>query len=234
MERKPGTLRVLQPVTTIAAHTPSRKNSSLMDDLAQLKVHYVDKVHQALLETGRQGTRAVLTYSALSMVAIGLCVGQISTDSQVDVTGMKVRFSGPVLVVGLAFLVTVVHMYALGMAFHESDLRATIVRIYREVGFTDVSLKDTIASPLEFPSVFTSTFKSARKDPSVLARAMLVLDGVLKLTVVVLPLIVDAVALRASIHTFMWLSWWNLPYAAMVVVTLGYLTHVVKAMLAEG
>jgi hypothetical protein len=119
-------------------------------------LNYIDKVSAALLETGKGVNRALITSLTMSLVVTGLCFGSVSIDQKITFGGTSLNVPFSVILVGCSWVIAMAFTHCVALTSHETRLRDVILRLYRDIGFSDPSLDDLIANPLEYPNVFTT------------------------------------------------------------------------------
>lgn len=177
-----------------------------------VQLHYIDKVHSALKETGESISRVVIFQTLLSLITIALSAGVIFSDTDYTVSGFTFHVSFPLVLVSGAVAVGCLLMSQLGLVQHEDNLRDTVLRLYRELGYDDMSMANPLANPLESPNVVTIILNlySSRSLPGTLHRLLYTSSRVLFFALfLLLPLVAQIVTCYRMVILFGW-QWWLL------------------------
>ena len=186
-----------------------------------LPLHYIDKIHAVLIETGRGINYAMIATVVLSIVVLSLSAGAISVDKEFSFGGLKFEVTSWVVLFGGTSLICVLHIYFLALSNHEHHLREIIIRLYKSVGLSDESLNETKIHPLESPNMFALIFEETYVGKSALTKNFFgVIDTVLLLTLFLLPLAVEIIVGYKVSSLLNW-AWWAISSFAFLLLMSG-------------
>lgn len=195
-----------------------------------LQLHYIDKVHTSLIETGNLINKVVFIQTFISLIIVALATELISVDKEYSLEGLKFYISSPLILVSGSILIGFLLMSQLGLLKHEEQLRDTIFRLYEEVGYSDQSMLDLIANPLESPNVATiilNLYQSRlQKRPSFIYRLLLFFSRVFFFSIFLFFPLVTQFIVGYKLISVYGVQWWSLlPYiilAISVIYTLSF------------
>ena len=121
-----------------------------------LQLHYIDKIHTTLVEAGSQIDKVVFAQSLVTLIILALATEIITAGREYSLEGLRLFISPPLILVSGSILIGFLLMCQFGLVKHEEKLRNTILRLYNEIGYSDPSMLDLVANPLESPNLATT------------------------------------------------------------------------------
>ena len=108
----------------------------MLDDGQQtIKLHYIDKLHTTLFESGRSETHNTVAQIVMSVAIILVVSGSVKFDSHVSIAGLTVTASIPLLLVTAACVLGTLVLIASVRLMHEERIRKAIICVYESLGF---------------------------------------------------------------------------------------------------
>jgi hypothetical protein len=167
----------------------------------------------------------MLSQTLVCLILISLSIGFVSPDEEYSLAGLKFVVSPIIILVGGCILAGCLLMLQLGLVQHEDNLRNTILRLYYSLGYMDESMYDTVASPLESPSIIAVTLNlsSPQEPSSFLSRMLYRFSKTLIFTVFLyMPIVAQLIAGQKLITIAGW-KWWLLIPLFVLITSVGYL-----------
>lgn len=208
----------------------------------EVSLHYIDKIHAVLLETGKRINGAILSLLICSLTLVAVSVDAIVVDRRVAIDGFQIDISPSLLLVGGSWIVGILLLYLLGLVNHEARLRFRIQKLYRSLQYEEPSMYSPTVNPLEAPNVVTVVLNLAlpsriifdpawwqsREYPRFsrshrLYRAFISFTELLiSLIIILLPYAAQILAGYKLLVLFGW-QWWILSsHSLLLLITLGY------------
>ena len=194
-----------------------------MDD-STVTLHYVDKLHGSLIETGKSINRSMMLEVVLALGVLAMATGIVTTNQKFSVTGLELQFEAWVFPLAGSWLLALVYVYLLELTVHENELRDTILRLYSDLGISDKSLKDLETNPLESPNIITVVVSKERVGSTKYGLLMRIYAALVMVSVLlVLPILAEIVAAYNLFKKY-GVNWWFIvSYVAIFVLMFLYL-----------
>jgi len=200
-------------------------------DRDTLKLDYLSKLHSTLLETGRAVNRDMIWCMLLSFVIIILSSGLAVVDSKITLLGLNLGVPTWFIPFCTGWLLTFIFVRMLGLTFHDDRILKTILRLYRELGYDDTSLKATELSPLEHPNIMSLI---GSKENLPIGRASNLLAVLFVAAIFLFPFIAQ-VFLACRMFITLGPNWWLiLAFLLMLSLMLFYLSAFIRGMVSLG
>lgn len=129
-----------------------------------VQLDFLGRVHQTLIETGRLIHATVLAQAVVSLLAILIVFGVVSTGEKYEVAGFRLDVQSPLLLFALAISAAALLAYLLALMQHESDLRDGLVDLYQCSGLSNPQLSEKLLNPLEYPHIMTTVESLSARD----------------------------------------------------------------------
>lgn len=120
-------------------------------DHLSVKINFIDKLHVSLQETGKAINRHFLYLTFFSAILSMIALDAIVVSDKFNIFVFEISISPVLFILCISFIVTFLFVSLLSLLCYEERLRDDMLRIYKELGFFDESLKNTQVSPLEYP-----------------------------------------------------------------------------------
>ena len=196
----------------------------------ELLLHYIDKLHGSLLETGRTMNRVILWMAILSLFALAIAIGVVESDGILAMSGVNFRLPISVLLLGSSGLLAILFVYFLALSKYEERIKTAIISMYDDLDFTQIREDEDVIHPLEFPNMILLLFISDR-----LRRPPSRTRDVIAVTVVFM--VISALPIAAEIASFLrviqvhGVTWWSIAwYICIAALTAFYLWHYVSEL----
>ena len=124
----------------------------------ELVLHYIDKVHVSLLETGKGVNRYAMYVVTMSLLLVALGTGLLDAGKTISISGLSINFPSWVISYVGAWILIFFYGSFLGLITHEQLLHSLVLRLYRSIGFSDKSMEGEWVNPLEYPGVLTISY----------------------------------------------------------------------------
>jgi hypothetical protein len=188
---------------------------------SSLQLHYIDKVHATLLETGNLINRVIFVQTLVSLVMVALAAEVIAVDKEFSLEGLKFYVSSPLILVSGSVFIGFLLMSQLGLVKHEEKLRDTILRLYKEIEYSDQSMRDIVAHPLESPNIATiiwNLYYTRLQDrPSLAYKLLLFLSRVFFFALFLFAPLAAQFVVGYKVFLLYGTQWWSfLPYVVLV------------------
>jgi len=192
-----------------------------------ITLHYIDKLHNSLLESGKALNRNLIVSIIASLVLFGLSKGIVTVEDKISILGANLKIQSWIITLIITWLIAIAFIRILGMARHESRIRDTIIRLYEEISFSDESMKDEEANPLEYPSILTILTSSKNLK---LGKAWLLVSIVAAFMIMLLPFLAVGYAhfILFSLHGPKW--WLIASVIAVAGLMIIYTVSFVRSM----
>ncbi|WP_276134179.1 hypothetical protein [Polluticoccus soli] len=173
-----------------------------------ITLNYIDKLHQSLQSVGQALHLSIKWNFFICLFLLLIFLGEVTPASKISIEGFDIEFSLTLLTMALSCIITWMLVQILGLSIQESDIRDSIIRLYASISFSDDSLNDNNASPLEYPSYLTIPFRPRAYGKS--AKAILYSNVLLILAtlfIFVLPIVTQIVVL-VKLFASQGVKWW--------------------------
>jgi hypothetical protein len=121
-----------------------------------ITLHYIDKIHASMIETGKAVNRATGVMSFLAVLVLLLSSGLASMGSSISILGTTLEFNGSVALVATSWLLGITYVYLWGAAHHGYFLRQRILELYTRLGFNEARADISKgAHPIDYPDLLT-------------------------------------------------------------------------------
>jgi hypothetical protein len=194
-------------------------------------IQIIDRTYEFMQRLWDTSNRILLTQTVLSILTIGLSVGMLSVEEQIEIGGLKVKLAIWILVGGGAFLVGVLLMSFYTIESHAMILGDQLRTLYREAGgkLLDYPV-DTI---FDTPNVMVSSISFLNRPKPNRFAFLIKLDNVTTFAAVatlilLLPLAAEVLAAVKVSSSFGW-KWWS--WFPFVVLILGSLSSFVTFLI---
>jgi hypothetical protein len=197
----------------------------------QISLHFIDKLHVNILDTGKQINRSMVIIILLCLILISWVSGTSSLNDEITVGGLKITIDSWTIPFFFSWLLALLFIYLFGLSLHEIRTLDRIIELYEELDFKDESLKDRVCNPLEHPNICTVAFSklllgdsATAKITSALATYMVVI------AFFVLPFFSQGIAFY-RLTILLGLKWWLCVSYFFFILLMGcYLLIAVKKM----
>ncbi len=126
-----------------------------MSSEKELALHYIDKVHMSLLETGKAINRYAMYVVTTSLLLMALGTGLLDVGKTISISGLSISIPSWVISYVGAWILIFFYGSFLGLINHENWLYKVVIRLYRSIGFSDESMESHSENTLEYPGVLT-------------------------------------------------------------------------------
>lgn len=193
-----------------------------------LTLHYIDKIHVSLIETGKAINRNLIYIVILSLLLIALGSGLLEAEKNISVAGLVFSFPYWTISYAGAWILIFYYVSFIGLIGHETRLRDAILRLYKKIGFSDQSMEELQANPLEYPN-FVTTSVSERNIGIGLAETPIRL--IIMAVILILPLFAEGYVAYRLVAIQNYSIWMILSFAAILLVGITYLVALLRATL---
>ncbi len=195
----------------------------------ELTLHYIDKVHTSLLETGQSINRSIVSLALLVVIILALSSGIVSVNQNISLGGFNFNVSISIVLTGGAWAIGLLFIYILGLDYHDSILRDTILRLYKSLGFSDESMFDLESNSLEFPNILTITLNTKRMPSYFLGKAIYIISLILAFSFFLIGPIIAQIIAGYKMVLLYGATWWIwLSFSLIVLITVSRLVSFLK------
>jgi hypothetical protein len=169
-------------------------------------LHYIDKVHNTLSETGKAINYAMYMLVFLSSALLAISIGLIDVDSRdFSMGGFKFSTSIWILIICASWVIGFLYISITAFSIREAELRDTIIRLYESLDYHDLSMDNLDSNPLETPNIFTVILNFNPKSAS--GKCIYFITEILGLGLIgIFPIVVQLIAAYNLSYAFN-LSW---------------------------
>ena len=198
----------------------------------ELTLHYIDKLHNSLLESGRATSRSVGLVAVLSIGVLALSMGIATLQEEVAIGGAVLAMQSWVVLIGLSLVLAGAYFHLWGTAAHDHRVGTIILQQYSLLGF-DPPLKETREPhPLAYADVFTTITNLGGLDLGAgrVGRFLSTISGLVGTVALVLgPIAVECVALNKILQLQPRAVWVWFLYGSITLLMILYFVTVFSA-----
>ena len=99
----------------------------------QISLHFIDKLHVALLDTGKQINRSMVIIILLCLILISWVSGTSSLNDEITVGGLKITIDSWTIPFFCSWLLALLFIYLFGLSLHEIRTLDKIIELYEEL-----------------------------------------------------------------------------------------------------
>jgi hypothetical protein len=124
-----------------------------------ITLDYIQKLYGNMQAAGKYSNQLSFINTLLTALLFAFSIGIVDIKNNFSVSGLsfELQMTKQILLLITSFLISATFMFASGMGAHSGLLREQIIRLYKEIGFNDLSFLSTPASVLEYPSIVGHT-----------------------------------------------------------------------------
>jgi hypothetical protein len=181
----------------------------------QFALHYIDKLHTTLLETGKVLNRLTIVITGGSIALIALASGIVSVEQKLSILGATISMPPSLIVLLGVCLLALLFVHFVALINHEERIGNSILRLYGKLGFHDSSMSDVESNPLEYPNVITTAVSAENVG---LGPARWLAGGMVILALLILPFAADVYACYRLALVY-GPAWWLISVGALCFIS---------------